>query len=351
MATTYRTIPLDEYDPATAACVTWHTMTRTKRGRTVESTYVLAHADRNCPDALPGGFDCDGPAGAGEDEPWPCSTCYVWTPGVDAAPNGDRRDSIDAPDRHGDAGPTRGEEPATPAQVRLLTALVRQQRLDANPDAPAAQIEQLVADAVDAVAGSKRRTSAAIDAAKGAGIVPRWTSLVEHDPRTATADPVARTEGLRRNRYAAKCAACGAQVPAEGGWLTKGASGWEVRHEGECPAPAAAPVEPTVDVPAGYYAIDSTGDNDLAFYRVDRPTEGDYAGRVFVKMVVGGKPDANVRRAAVAGILARIAEAGVAEAAKRYADEIGRCSRCNRHLTDQESRRYGMGPECRTRGL
>jgi hypothetical protein len=95
---------------------------------------------------------------------------------------------------------------------------------------------------------------------------------------------------------------------------------------------------------AGHYAIVSTGDNDLAFYRVDRPTEGDYAGRVFVKLIVGGHPDRNVRRDHVAGILARIA--ADPHAAARYGQQIGRCHVCNRTLTDQASRAAGIGPEC-----
>lgn len=132
---------------------------------------------------------------------------------------------------------------------------------------------------------------------------------------------------------------------------------------------AAGPPSPTrfADVPAGHYAIGSTGANDLAFYRVDRPTSGEYAGRVYVKQVVGGKPDQNVPFKQLAGILARIdgdtydrpanpelgIDAGLFTgpdgAAKRYADEIGRCTRCNRRLTDKTSRSLAIGPECRNK--
>ena len=49
------------------------------------------------------------------------------------------------------------------------------------------------------------------------------------------------------------------------------------------------------------------------------------------------------------GILRRIAEVGAPEATALYGQEIGRCGRCNRHLTDEESRRVGLGPECRRR--
>jgi hypothetical protein len=109
----------------------------------------------------------------------------------------------------------------------------------------------------------------------------------------------------------------------------------------------------TVNVPAippGHYAIDSlTGNNDTDFFRVDRPTEGRWAGRTFTKRVIGGKPDSPVRGKTAHAALEAILAADPAKAAKRYADEIGRCSRCNRHLTDETSRQFGMGPECRSK--
>ncbi len=103
------------------------------------------------------------------------------------------------------------------------------------------------------------------------------------------------------------------------------------------------------DVPAGHYSLDSTGHNDLVFYRVDRPTTGTYAGRVFVKLVVGGKPDSNVPYRNIAGVLARIAEVGIDVAGATYGRELGQCRRCNRTLTDETSRAAGIGPECATK--
>lgn len=104
---------------------------------------------------------------------------------------------------------------------------------------------------------------------------------------------------------------------------------------------------PAVEVPEGHYAIDSHGSNDTLFVRVDRPTEGRWAGRVFVKMIVGGHPDSPIRGAQAQSVLTRIAEAGVEAAATRYGVDVGRCHRCNRLLTDQVSREMGIGPECR----
>lgn len=114
---------------------------------------------------------------------------------------------------------------------------------------------------------------------------------------------------------------------------------------------SAPPAEATLTasvVPAGHYAIPSaTGNNDLDFYRVDRPVQGRWKGYVFVKRVIGGKPDAPVPGVNKRTVLARIARAGVEEARARYGQEIGRCALCNRHLTDETSRQLGIGPECR----
>lgn len=107
------------------------------------------------------------------------------------------------------------------------------------------------------------------------------------------------------------------------------------------------PHDPTCpDVAEGYYAVRSrTGSNDFDFFRVDRPTEGRWAGRTFVKRVIGGRADTPVRGAEAHQAL--VAIAADAEAMARYGIEIGQCGRCNRHLTDETSRSLGIGPECR----
>lgn len=115
------------------------------------------------------------------------------------------------------------------------------------------------------------------------------------------------------------------------------------------PMPAAPTAAALPDVPAGYYAVASaTGHNDLDFFRIDRPTEGKWAGRTFVKRVVGGHSDMAIPFRLVPDILDRIVAAGIDKSNKLYADEIGRCFRCNRHLTDEISREHGMGPHCRS---
>ena len=101
--------------------------------------------------------------------------------------------------------------------------------------------------------------------------------------------------------------------------------------------------DPTV--PAGHYALHIEGDaNDVSFFEVDCPTEGRWAGRVFVSQLASDTryPVRGARRAMV---LAKIAEDHRA-AGLRYGQLIGRCCRCHRTLTDDESRAAGIGPDC-----
>ncbi len=100
-------------------------------------------------------------------------------------------------------------------------------------------------------------------------------------------------------------------------------------------------------VPEGHYATPSrTGANDLDFWRVDRPAEGRWAGRVFVKRVIGGRADQAVRGAEAVAALQAITADHPHHAMVLYGQEIGRCGRCNRHLTDDASRARGLGPDC-----
>ena len=97
----------------------------------------------------------------------------------------------------------------------------------------------------------------------------------------------------------------------------------------------------------GHYAVKShTGNNDLDFYRIKN---GRRPGIVFIDVVVGGHPDQPVARAIRARVMAAIAK-DPQTAAKAYADAIGNCYKCNRHLTDETSRALGIGPQCRAGG-
>jgi len=97
------------------------------------------------------------------------------------------------------------------------------------------------------------------------------------------------------------------------------------------------------DVPEGRYAVEHKG--VLKFFKVDRPTEGRWAGRTFVK--VQASDDWFSIRPTVAKneILALIGN-DVQQASLRYGRELGHCGVCGRTLTDENSRARGIGPIC-----
>lgn len=93
----------------------------------------------------------------------------------------------------------------------------------------------------------------------------------------------------------------------------------------------------------GYFAVASiTGTNDLTFARIGT----DNTGQRFVRHVVGGHPDLPVSLDWVTKLLAALIPDPVA-AQLLYGQQIGRCGACHRHLTDQTSRDFGLGPHCR----
>jgi hypothetical protein len=102
-------------------------------------------------------------------------------------------------------------------------------------------------------------------------------------------------------------------------------------------------------VPEGRYALmieHSEVGNDIAFYKVDRPTEGKWAGRVFVKLITGGGGEQRLSWAVTKNVLSRIAEEGAAVASARYGHELDHCGVCGRELTNKASRDRGIGPDC-----
>jgi hypothetical protein len=102
------------------------------------------------------------------------------------------------------------------------------------------------------------------------------------------------------------------------------------------------------DVPEGHYAIPSrTGNNDYEFFRVDRPTEGAWAGRTYVKTVIGGHPEYNVRGLKnIRGVLEAIVDFGIDKAGLLYGQELQQCRHCNRELTKYASRILSAGRHC-----
>jgi hypothetical protein len=177
-------------------------------------------------------------------------------------------------------------------------------------------------------------------------------------------------EKHRANKYAGPCARCGFEVAAESGLISKNNAGkWVASHlPGDCPTKADVQAQGTwpktkvpaqaqdaapsryAEIPRGHYATKSaTGRNDYDFWRVDRPEQGTYAGRTFVKRIVGGKPDLNVSRDTRTKALEAILAEGIDVCGFRYGQELGACRYCNRHLTDEISRSLSAGPECRSK--
>lgn len=98
------------------------------------------------------------------------------------------------------------------------------------------------------------------------------------------------------------------------------------------------------DVPAGRYAIEDE-DGVLKFFRVDRPTEGRWAGYVFLKVQASDDLHPIKSPARKEFIFKAIAHDPRA-ASIRYGRELGHCGICGKTLTDPESIANGIGPVC-----
>jgi hypothetical protein len=99
-------------------------------------------------------------------------------------------------------------------------------------------------------------------------------------------------------------------------------------------------------VTAGRYAVQDPYDGVLKFYKVGRPTEGRWAGRVFLDVQASDElyPIKDpTKRNAIMDVIAKDPK----EAMLRYGKEIGNCGHCGRTLTNEFSRSIGIGPICR----
>lgn len=118
--------------------------------------------------------------------------------------------------------------------------------------------------------------------------------------------------------------------------VAPGASGDEFRA-------AQSVVKTRPEVADGRYAVEHEG--VLKFFKLKN---GRKAGFVFLDVQASDDwhPIRNPKR--IDEILALIA-ADELTAARRYGQELGKCSRCGRTLTDETSRAYGIGPDCRSK--
>lgn len=267
---------------------------------------------------------------------WPCPVCTTMFRDVHPHEMVSEMDTAPTlPDRQAAAGAAgRVFTPATPKQEGMLRLLLAERRHQLDT----ARILADVAAGTLSKADASSLITTLMDCPRTEAKVGRWVKgddgwLVRF-PQGANPGDVVKVRKANGTEVEAVLLAAIRHDGAD--------TLWSVEQADRKPAVLA-------DVPEGHYAIPSSGSNDLMFVRVDRPTEGRWAGRVFVKMVVGGKPEQPVERERVAGILARIAAAGVAESATLYGQQIGRCWMCNRTLTDEQSRREGIGPDCKLR--
>jgi hypothetical protein len=98
-------------------------------------------------------------------------------------------------------------------------------------------------------------------------------------------------------------------------------------------------------IPAGHYAVVWPGNGKTYFFRVTIGKSGKWQGFRFITRQSSDdylRMTAEGRKAWWPLLLA-----DVTGAAQRYGQEIGRCGFCHKTLTDETSRAYGVGPDCR----
>lgn len=105
----------------------------------------------------------------------------------------------------------------------------------------------------------------------------------------------------------------------------------------------------------GRYATRASDSEPLIFYRVSRPTKGQFKGAFKVQtqhseewklayVVWPSKRESIYRTDIKTHLLMLVGNQEVA--ASTYAWELGQCQICGRKLTDERSRYYGIGPDC-----
>ena len=106
-------------------------------------------------------------------------------------------------------------------------------------------------------------------------------------------------------------------------------------------------------IPEGNYAIidETTSTEHLrdhyAFFKVDTPKEGRWAGLMFVSQYASDERHPVRDKGRRLTILEATWEVTPKVAAEEYGQRIGACAICNRTLTDPTSIALGIGPTCR----
>jgi hypothetical protein len=265
-------------------------------------------------------------------------------------------------------------EPITPAQMRFLLTLMSQRAslfgIEPTTESAKSWIESKNANI------TKSQASKLISELKDKPvdvITPAKSSQSEVFYSYDCSHIVdAGTSGMTRiiqNKFAKSCELCGHDVAYMSGLAVMSQSGWSTWHlKGECIEPAkpssilakrveAFIAEACADLDGdAYFALPShTGNNDLDFYGfvVSRRK----TGTIYVlKRIVGGafhhedtsnSPVMSLTEAKrVMDAIEAMDSAQWDEAQMQFAQNLGRCFHCNRILTDDESRKRGMGAKC-----
>lgn len=118
--------------------------------------------------------------------------------------------------------------------------------------------------------------------------------------------------------------------------------------EAQAEVPTVSGLKPS-ETPNGRYALEEDG--VFVFYRVNKPTKGNWVGYTFVDRLIGSygdyrkEPVRNPKKKTE--VLARIAT-NPQEAMTRFGHESGNCGKCGAALSDPESLARGIGPVCAT---
>jgi hypothetical protein len=106
----------------------------------------------------------------------------------------------------------------------------------------------------------------------------------------------------------------------------------------------------------GYYAVRRDENSDWVFLRVSRPDSGQYKDHIKIQsqhgetlklvcLVLPGDKGYSALNGQVRDLVVTLV-VNPKMAAVQYGREVGQCCRCGKPLTDNRSRRYGIGPEC-----
>lgn len=167
----------------------------------------------------------------------------------------------------------------------------------------------------------------------------------------AKATKPAAATSVRPNKFAAKCADCGQQVPAGQGSLTGSRGAWVTRHlDGQCPEQATT--QPAGEAPEGFHLLGG------AVVKVQRNLAGTgtYAKRLTLPTddELAADPEARGTWSYAAGLTRQLSADTLMDldAAKAFGQLYGFCGCCGRRLTDDSeggSIELGIGPVCRAK--